>query len=138
MHIIVYSSIVYCIYSLGVYVWFVGYAAHTYILLVCSYTLTCINGHNSDTFLPPSLHSSSTAWVISGPNAGGKTIVLKTAGLLALMVCTCTCIYAVYYYCSDFYCRSPLYLTVTLHFKHLYGMHVSTIIAVYLHSCIYC
>ena len=31
------------------------------------------------------LGSDSTAMVISGPNAGGKTIILKTAGLFALM-----------------------------------------------------
>ena len=31
------------------------------------------------------LDDNSTAWVISGPNAGGKTIILKMAGLFGLM-----------------------------------------------------
>ena len=32
------------------------------------------------------LNETCKSWVISGPNAGGKTIILKTAGLFALMV----------------------------------------------------
>lgn len=35
------------------------------------------------------LNETCKSWVISGPNAGGKTIILKTAGLFALMVRHC-------------------------------------------------
>ena len=36
----------------------------------------------------PRLGKSSQCLLLTGPNAGGKTVVLKTLGLLALLVCT--------------------------------------------------
>ncbi|MBC60915.1 MAG: hypothetical protein CMP11_00510 [Zetaproteobacteria bacterium] len=55
-------------------------------LLSVHHPLLCLSDNNSSVANDIKLDKGQNALVISGPNAGGKTVVLKTIGILQLMI----------------------------------------------------